>query len=120
MKLARHYDIEVSLFERMILNNIHSRRLSVQHRMRPEIAALISPHIYPDLENHPSVEAFPRVRGVTTNMFFFSHNFKEEVIQALLFQNFEDLAQNGLELLFISLYRFMFNLNYLKEGEEFV
>ncbi|XP_028173495.1 NFX1-type zinc finger-containing protein 1-like isoform X1 [Ostrinia furnacalis] len=80
MKLAKHYDIEVSLFERMIWNNMHSRRLSVQHRMRPEIAALISPHIYPDLANHPSVEAFPHVRGITANMFFYSHNFKEEAV----------------------------------------
>lgn len=26
-----------------------------QHRMRPEIAQLLCPHIYPALENHPSV-----------------------------------------------------------------
>ncbi|KAJ0176718.1 hypothetical protein K1T71_007897 [Dendrolimus kikuchii] len=78
MKLARHYDIEVSLFERMIKNGIHSRRLGVQHRMRPEIAALISPHIYPDLENDPSVETFPDVLGMDKNVFFFSHQYEEE------------------------------------------
>ncbi|KAH9628815.1 hypothetical protein HF086_004975 [Spodoptera exigua] len=55
VKLAKRYNIEVSLFERMITNGMHSRRLNVQHRMRPEIAALISPHIYKDLANHPSV-----------------------------------------------------------------
>ncbi|CAH2048546.1 unnamed protein product, partial [Iphiclides podalirius] len=80
MKLAKHYNIEVSLFERMVMNKIHSRRLGVQHRMRPEIAALISPHIYTDLANHPSVKDFPDVRGMTSNLFFFSHDYKEEVI----------------------------------------
>ncbi|CAH0585816.1 unnamed protein product [Chrysodeixis includens] len=78
IKLARHYGIEVSLFERMITNGIHSRRLNVQHRMRPEIAALISPHIYSDLANHPSVERFDNVLGMDKNLYFFSHNFKEE------------------------------------------
>ncbi|XP_013164299.1 PREDICTED: NFX1-type zinc finger-containing protein 1-like [Papilio xuthus] len=80
MKLAKHYNIEVSLFERMINNKIHSSRLGVQHRMRPEIASLISPHIYPHLLNHPSVEHFPDVRGMTTNLFFFSHDFKENEV----------------------------------------
>ncbi|XP_061715963.1 NFX1-type zinc finger-containing protein 1-like isoform X1 [Cydia pomonella] len=78
MRLARHYQLEVSLFERMIRNGVHSRRLGVQHRMRPEIAALVSPHIYPDLQNHRSVEDFPPVRGVAHNLFFFSHNYMEQ------------------------------------------
>ncbi|CAG4965233.1 unnamed protein product [Parnassius apollo] len=81
MKLAKHYNIEVSLFERMIMNNIHSRRLEVQHRMRPEISALISPHIYVDLKNHPSVENFPDVRGMTSNVFFFTHDYKENDVE---------------------------------------
>ncbi|XP_061715975.1 NFX1-type zinc finger-containing protein 1-like [Cydia pomonella] len=78
MRLARHYQLEVSLFERMIRNGVHSRRLGVQHRMRPEIAALVSPHIYPDLQNHRSVEDFPPVRGVAHNLFFFSHDYREQ------------------------------------------
>ncbi|XP_014358196.2 NFX1-type zinc finger-containing protein 1 [Papilio machaon] len=81
MKLAKHYNIEVSLFERMINNKIHSSRLGVQHRMRPEIASLISPHIYPHLLNHPSVEHFPDVRGMTTNLFFLSHDFQENEVE---------------------------------------
>ncbi|XP_069359382.1 NFX1-type zinc finger-containing protein 1-like [Maniola hyperantus] len=80
LRLAKHYNIEVSLFERMIMNDMHSRRLAVQHRMRPQIAALIAPAIYPDLQNHPSVEDFPNVRGVTCNVFFFTHDYKEEVV----------------------------------------
>ncbi|XP_045518315.1 NFX1-type zinc finger-containing protein 1-like [Pieris brassicae] len=78
MELARHYNIEVSLFERMINNKIHSRRLAVQHRMRPEFSALISPHIYPDLQNHASVENFPKIRGMKKNLFFYTHDNLEE------------------------------------------
>ncbi|CAH2234537.1 jg1677 [Pararge aegeria aegeria] len=81
MKLARHYNIEVSLFERMIMNEVHSRRLTVQHRMRPQISALITPAIYSDLQDHPSVQDFPNVRGVTSNVFFFTHNYMEEVVE---------------------------------------
>ncbi|CAH0715659.1 unnamed protein product, partial [Brenthis ino] len=81
MRLAKAFNIEVSLFERMIMNSMHSRRLAVQHRMRPQIAALISPHIYPDLINHPSVNHFPDVRGITANLFFFTHTYKEEYVE---------------------------------------
>ncbi|CAH0691773.1 unnamed protein product [Spodoptera exigua] len=79
VKLAKRYNIEVSLFERMITNGMHSRRLNVQHRMRPEIAALISPHIYKDLANHPSVETFKNVPGLEKNVYFFTHDYREQV-----------------------------------------
>ncbi|XP_073956764.1 NFX1-type zinc finger-containing protein 1-like [Choristoneura fumiferana] len=78
MRLARHYELEVSLFERMIRNGVHSRRLGVQHRMRPELAALVCPHIYEDLRNHPSVEEFPPVKGLVNNLFFFTHDHPEQ------------------------------------------
>ncbi|XP_053609181.1 NFX1-type zinc finger-containing protein 1-like [Plodia interpunctella] len=78
MKLARDYNIEVSLFERMIRNKVANQRLNVQHRMRPEIASLIVPHIYQDLVNHPHVQNKPHVRGVLRNVFFLSHNFFEQ------------------------------------------
>ncbi|KAM3965335.1 NFX1-type zinc finger-containing protein 1-like [Aphomia sociella] len=78
MKLAKRYNLEVSLFERLVKNNIPNVQLNVQHRMRPEIASLIAPHIYRNLQNHPSVEEFPPVRGMTNNLFFYTHNYKEE------------------------------------------
>ncbi|KAI5644349.1 AAA domain-containing protein [Phthorimaea operculella] len=80
MKLVRRYNTNVSLFERMIENGVLSHRLGVQHRMRPEFAALISPHIYSDLYNHPSVQDFPNVIGMTANLFFFNHDFQEQKV----------------------------------------
>jgi superfamily I DNA and/or RNA helicase len=52
--------------------------LGVQHRMRPEIARLIVPSIYPTLENHASVLEYPGVRGMASNIFFLTH-MEEEI-----------------------------------------
>lgn len=34
----------------------------LQHRMRPEIARLLTPHIYSELENHPSVYEYDNIK----------------------------------------------------------
>jgi superfamily I DNA and/or RNA helicase len=52
-------------------------QLNVQHRMRPEIASLISPTIYENLQNSDSVTKYPRVTGVKENVFFVSHRHAE-------------------------------------------
>ncbi|KAG8185044.1 hypothetical protein JTE90_017065 [Oedothorax gibbosus] len=75
--LAVKYDLNVSLFERMIENGIDCHKLSIQHRMRPEIASLISPHIYENLENHNSVAKFENIKGVFKNVFFVTHTYSE-------------------------------------------
>lgn len=51
--------------------------LRVQHRMRPEIAQLIVPSIYPSLENHASVLEYPHIRGMTCDVFFLTHMEQE-------------------------------------------
>ena len=75
-ELAKKYKMDVSLFERMVNVGIQCERLSVQHRMRPEIAALMK-HIYQDLENHESVEKYEDIKGVKRNMFFINHRYLE-------------------------------------------
>ncbi|KAM7440667.1 NFX1-type zinc finger-containing protein 1 [Porites harrisoni] len=75
-ELAKKYKLDVSLFERMITVGIPCERLSVQHRMRPEIAALMK-HIYTDLENHESVEKYEDIKGIKKNMFFVNHSHLE-------------------------------------------
>ncbi|XP_048478338.1 NFX1-type zinc finger-containing protein 1 isoform X3 [Plutella xylostella] len=80
-RLEREFNMGVSLFERMVRNGVPSAQLTVQHRMRPEIAALVAPAIYPRLRNHESVAAFPQVRGLSHNLFFLTHNYKETAIE---------------------------------------
>ena len=75
-EVAKKYKLDVSLFERMVNVGIPCERLSVQHRMRPEISALMK-HIYEDLENHESVEKYEDIKGVKRNMFFINHSHSE-------------------------------------------
>ncbi|XP_018613052.2 NFX1-type zinc finger-containing protein 1-like [Scleropages formosus] len=78
--LAKNFNLDVSLFERLIGMNVPYVRLDYQHRMRPEIARLLSPHIYDKLENHDSVLEYENIKGVTTNVFFVEHEHLEESI----------------------------------------
>lgn len=62
-ELAVKYNLEVSLFERLIRNKIAYHQLKKQHRMRPQISSLLVPHIYKELEDHPSVYEYEDVKG---------------------------------------------------------
>ncbi|NXI60378.1 ZNFX1 protein, partial [Chloroceryle aenea] len=79
--LAKNFNLEVSLFERLVKVDFPFVCLKYQHRMRPEIAQLIRPHIYQDLENHPSVLKYENIKGVLSNLFFVEHDFPEQEIQ---------------------------------------
>ncbi|KAL2090898.1 hypothetical protein ACEWY4_013161 [Coilia grayii] len=79
--LARNFNLEVSMFERLVNVDFPYVRLNYQHRMRPEIARLLTPHIYAELENHPSVLNYENVKGVLTNLFFVEHQAPEEEIK---------------------------------------
>ncbi len=76
-ELARKYHLDISLFERMVKSGIQCDRLGIQHRMRPDIAELIVPHIYEELQNHESVLKYDDIRGVSSNMHFIKHGHLE-------------------------------------------
>ena len=78
-QLGTKYNLEISLFERLVESGISFVRLHIQHRMRPEIAALICPLIYQDLENSDSVKHYDHVRGMKEDVFFYNHNEPEGV-----------------------------------------
>ena len=75
--LARDYNLDISLFERLIRAGIPHATLQTQHRMRPEIAGLVCPSIYPTLDNHESVLKYERIKGVATSLHFFNHKHPE-------------------------------------------
>ena len=75
--LAKNYNLDVSLFERMVKVGLHCETLNIQHRMRPEIAALMK-HIYNDLQSHESVEKYEDIKGMKKNMFFINHSHLED------------------------------------------
>jgi len=76
-KLSKYYNLNVSLFERLVNNKIPKVRLNVQHRMRPEISFFMQ-HFYDDLVDNDSVKDFENIKGLTKNIFFIDHRFKEE------------------------------------------
>ena len=75
-RLAKDYNLDISLFERMVSNGVRCDCLALQHRMRPEIAELMR-HIYDNLDDHEDVKTYDSIKGVSCNMYFISHNSTE-------------------------------------------
>ena len=75
--LAKLYNLNLSLFERLVINGVQHVTLNCQHRMRPEISKVMK-IIYPVLTDHDNVKEYPSVRGVTKNTFFISHDHLED------------------------------------------
>ncbi|KAL8844844.1 MAG: hypothetical protein Q9176_000944 [Flavoplaca citrina] len=70
--------LDVSMFERLVRNNVGFSQLSRQRRMHPEIRRGLMP-IYPNLEDHPSVALRPPVPGMgLLRSYFFSHDWPED------------------------------------------
>lgn len=80
--------MDVSLFERMINNNLHKVSLNTQYRMRPEIANLIRPMIYKDLIDNENVSRYPDVVGMEKNLFFINHSNPESSVRIQYFRLF--------------------------------
>ncbi|KAJ7791646.1 P-loop containing nucleoside triphosphate hydrolase protein [Mycena olivaceomarginata] len=72
------YDLNRSLFERLVLEGYPHEVLSQQHRMRPEISALVRSLTYPDLVDAPSTMNRPNLRGVRGNIVFIDHDKPED------------------------------------------
>ncbi|KAF8213839.1 P-loop containing nucleoside triphosphate hydrolase protein [Mycena galopus ATCC 62051] len=72
------YDLNRSLFERLVLGGYPHEVLSQQHRMRPEISALVRSLTYPDLIDAPSTMNRPNLRGVRDNLVFIDHDKPED------------------------------------------
>ncbi|KUM65699.1 hypothetical protein ACN42_g1364 [Penicillium freii] len=72
------FHLDVSMFERLMLNEMPYAMLQEQRRMVPEIRKLVAP-IYGDiLRDHPSVEDHPLVPGMgDKRSFFFDHTAHE-------------------------------------------
>ncbi|XP_050406862.2 NFX1-type zinc finger-containing protein 1 [Patella vulgata] len=76
-QLATKFNLDLSLFERMINNDVPCDGLDLQHRMRPEISKLMK-HIYPNLKDHTSVYNRKHIKGMSKDVFFINHNHAEE------------------------------------------
>jgi superfamily I DNA and/or RNA helicase len=79
--LGEYHNFNVSLFERLIVNDMPFTRLSHQRRMAPQIRSLVNP-IYrnPPLMDHPYVHTYRSIPGMMQNLFFLIHNEPESHI----------------------------------------
>jgi len=71
-------DLNRSLFERLILKDYPHATLSQQHRMRPEISALIRHLTYPELSDAPRTKNRPDILGLCDNIVFINHDHPED------------------------------------------
>ncbi|KAJ5150850.1 uncharacterized protein N7482_010102 [Penicillium canariense] len=71
------YDLNVSLFERLIQAGYPHTTLLKQHRMCPEISGLVRRLTYPGLEDAESTQTRPKPRGLCNRVIFFNHSHLE-------------------------------------------
>jgi hypothetical protein len=72
------YDLNRSLFERLVLKGFPHKTLTEQHRMRPEISSLIRHLTYPDLVDAASTKGRPHLRGIRDDIVFIDHDHPED------------------------------------------
>ncbi|KAL4256309.1 CbxX/CfxQ family protein [Pleurotus pulmonarius] len=72
------YDLNVSLFERLVIKGYPHETLNAQHRMRPEISRLVRELTYPGLVDAPSTQGRPDTRGLRDNVIFIDHSHPED------------------------------------------
>jgi hypothetical protein len=71
------YDLNRSLFERLVLEGFPHQVLVEQHRMRPEFSAILRKLTYPELRDAPKTKGRPDLRGCTDNLIFLDHRHPE-------------------------------------------
>jgi len=82
---GNRYDLNRSLFERLILGNLSHSVLEVQHRMRPEISAIARHMTYPALRDGERVLQRPHVLGLAADIVFIDHAELEQGSENELF-----------------------------------
>ncbi|KAI0020648.1 P-loop containing nucleoside triphosphate hydrolase protein [Xylariomycetidae sp. FL0641] len=71
------YDLNMSLFERLILQGHKHTTLRKQHRMVPEISLFPRALTYPDLEDAPKTKGRPPIKGLRDRVVFINHEHSE-------------------------------------------
>jgi hypothetical protein len=77
-ELVKEFNFDVSMFERLVNNEVEYVMLQHQRRMRPEIADFIRYNIYDNrYRDHSSVEDMEPIKGMAHNVFFYHHKAQE-------------------------------------------
>ncbi|KAE9418958.1 hypothetical protein Angca_008130, partial [Angiostrongylus cantonensis] len=79
--LGCEYNLNVSLFERLVRNGFPYSMLSVQYRMNVDITRnIIRPYFYSNIVDGKSVQNYPDVPGMDKRCFFWMHEGRETYI----------------------------------------
>lgn len=81
------YDLNRSMFERLVLDGYPYATLQKQHRMAPEISRIVREMTYPDLLDHPKTEGRPQTLGVQKRVVFINHHQLETAGEGLRDRN---------------------------------
>lgn len=71
------YDLNRSLFERLVLQGHSHTTLRKQHRMHPDISVLVRELTYPDLEDGSKTSDRDSIRGLEDRVIFVNHSHPE-------------------------------------------
>ncbi|KAK0667681.1 putative AAA family ATPase [Cercophora samala] len=77
------FDLNRSLFERLILQGAEHATLQKQHRMVPEISCFARELTYPELLDGPKTSGRERIRGLQNRVVFLSHTKPEDIDKAI-------------------------------------
>ncbi|KAB8301571.1 hypothetical protein EYC80_003415 [Monilinia laxa] len=75
------YNLDMSLFERMVLGGFPHVTLTKQHRSRPEISSVIRHLTYPGLIDADSTRKRKSLLGVRDNLVFIDHRSAEDDVE---------------------------------------
>jgi hypothetical protein len=77
------YNLNVSMFERLILQDHHYTVLQEQHRSHPDISHYARLLAYPHLLDAPTTLSRERLRGLNNRVMFINHEHPEEEMEGL-------------------------------------
>ena len=77
------YDLNRSLFERLVLQGVRHTTLRKQHRMVPEISQLIRSMTYPELIDELKTLNRPAIRGLRDRVVFVNHSHPEGAVNEI-------------------------------------
>ncbi|KAI1339484.1 P-loop containing nucleoside triphosphate hydrolase protein [Xylariaceae sp. FL0016] len=77
------YDLNRSMFERLILQGFKPTTLLTQHRMDPEISLFPHALTYPDLRDGPRTANRPPITGLQDRVIFMNHEHPESAFGAV-------------------------------------
>ncbi|KAK0390083.1 hypothetical protein NLU13_3656 [Sarocladium strictum] len=77
------YDLNRSMFERLILQGRRHETLQKQHRMAPEISQFVRSLTYPDLLDGDKTLDRPRIQGICSRVMFINLSMPEDAVSQI-------------------------------------